>query len=165
MDMFEKQPELMEGRMFYQDANGNITTTPPPEMQEALNFNEANMAAMGWTRVDPQDGSTAPDQSLYMPRDAELYDSSARSGAAIFNNTEYPNASSPGSSPINNRYSSQPEGATQSAPTTTGTNPQSSYNPLVSPYPGDASTTPYYVSNAAQSGYEYALPPTPSSRK
>lgn len=165
MDMFEKQPELMEGRMFYQDANGNITTTPPPEMQEALNFNEANMAAMGWTRVDPQNGSTAPDQSLYMPRDAELYDSSARSGAAIFNNTEYPNASSPGSSPINNRYSSQPEGAPQSAPTTTGTNPQSSYNPLVSPYPGDTSTTPYYVSNAAQSGYEYALPPTPSSRK
>lgn len=165
MEMFEKQPELMEGRMFYQDANGNITTTPPPEMQEAFNFNEANMAAMGWTRVDDQNGSTAEDQSLYMPRDAELYDSSARSGAAIFNNMEYPNASSPGSSPINNRYSSQPEGTPNSAPTATGTNPQSSYNPLVSPYPGDTSTTPYYVSNAAQSGYEYALPPTPSSRK
>lgn len=164
MDLFEKQPELMEGRMFYQDANGNITTTPPPEMQEALNFNEANMAAMGWTRVGDQNATTAADQSLYMPRDAELYDSSARSGAAIFNNTEYPNASSPGSSPINNRYSSQPEGTHQSAPTT-GTNPQAYNNPLVSPYPGDTSTTPYYVSNAAQSDYEYALPPTPSSRK
>ncbi len=164
MEMFEKQPELMEGRMFYQDANGNITTTPPPEMQQAFNFNEAKMAAMGWTRVDDQNGSTTADQSLYMPRDAELYDSSARSGAAIFNNTEYPNASSPGSSPINNRYSSQPEGASQNAPTS-GANPQSSYNPIVSPYPGDAATTPYYVSNAAQTDYEYVLPPTPSPRK
>lgn len=177
METFAQKPELMQGRMFYMDSNGNLTTTPPAEMQQALAFGN-NMEAMGWTQADgtvaaqnaaATSGMTvgSGDQSLYMPKDAEAYDSSARSGAAIWNNTSYPQASNPGASPLNNRYSdgnttidSTIPAAQNAAPI--GTNPQTYYAP--STYsPSAYSTSPYYVSNAASaSEANYAFPPRPN---
>lgn len=172
MQTFEEKPELMEGRMFYMDSNGNLTTTPPPEMRQALNY--GSLENQGWTRVDDAGGGattasigmTSADgsESIYMPRDAEAYDASARSGAAVWSNSMYPNASSPGSSPINNRYSDGAQNSGDQIPVNTNggnapaqTSPQTYYSPY------DGNVSPYYVSNAAATSAEdYAFPPKPS---
>jgi len=38
MDVYSQKPELMEGRVFYMDKDGKMTTTPPPEFQQALGY-------------------------------------------------------------------------------------------------------------------------------
>jgi len=38
MDVFSQKPELMEGRVFYMDKDGKMTTTPPAEFQQALGY-------------------------------------------------------------------------------------------------------------------------------
>ncbi len=139
MEAFEKKPELMEGRMFYIDSNGNMTTTPPPEMQQALGVN-AEMLAQGWVpsnqaNANSQTGNNA-EEPLYMPRDPEAYDASARSGIANMSNNQYPSASTPGASPINSRYSSgSGQGSTPGSPSPGQSDggyraiPQTSYAP------------------------------------
>lgn len=171
MTAFQENPALMEGRMFYMDSNGNLTTTPLPEMQQAL-WHGGNMESQGWTQVDQnaQIGQTFANTSMtandsgepiYMPRDVEAYDSSARSGAAIWPNNAYPQASSPGSSPLNNRYSDA-EGSVQQGSTTGGANgnqipPQSFHTP------SQFNASPYYFSNASATTMndEYLFPPQP----
>ena len=165
METFQQKPELMEGRMFYMDSNGNLTTTPPPEMQQALNY--GNMEAQGWTRVDAgQPAGTSNDvfspnesEPLYMPRNSDAYDSSARSGAVLWSNPQYPQPPGPGSSPINNRYSdgagAAPQGTNVGAPNVAPqVPPQSSYMP-------SNNLSPYYVSNASASEMEFEFPPRP----
>ena len=139
MEAFEQKPELMEGRMFYIDSNGNMTTTPPPEMRQALASN-ADLIAQGWVPVDQGNANSFNGannaEPIYMPRDVEEYDASARSGAATYQNREYPNASNPGASPINNRYS---DGAANS--TTIDDSraiPQTSFSPTYSTIPANA---------------------------
>lgn len=170
MDSFEQNPQLMEGRMFYMDSNGQLTTTPPPEMQKALGYGGMSMEAQGWTRVDQGAGlqgmttaAATPDgEPIYMPTDAEAYDASARSGAAIWSNDQYPRASNPGSSPLNNRYSGDanaaPQGAVVPGAGTQTVSPQSSYSP------SNYGTAPRYISNAssAPTTSNYAFPPQPS---
>ena len=174
MESFEQNPQLMEGRMFYMDSNGELTTTPPPEMQQALGYG-TNMEALGWTRVDQANGlqgnmistpAATPDgEPIYMPSNAETYDASARSGAAIWSNDQYPQASNPGASPINNRYSNGANVAPQgmgAVPDMGGAGvqtipPQSSYSP------SNYGTAPRYISNAssAPTTSNYAFPPQP----
>ena len=167
MESFEQNPQLMEGRMFYMDSDGNLTTTPPPEMQKALVYGGLNMEAQGWTRVDQPNGlqggmttaAATPDgEPIYMPSDAEAYDASARSGAAIWSNEQYPQASNPGSSPLNNRYSNGANAAPQGMGTGVQTvPPQSSYTP------SNYGSAPQYFSNAssAPTTSNYAFPPQP----
>ncbi len=131
METFEQKPELMEGRMFYIDSNGNMTTTPPKEMLQALGGN-AEMLAQGWVPSDQANANGATNangaEPLYMPRDPEAYDASARSGIATMSNNQYPSASTPGASPINSRYSdpaSVPQQATPNA-----VQPQSSFQTI-----------------------------------
>lgn len=139
METFEQKPELMEGRMFYLDSNGNLTTTPPPEMQQALGSN-VDMIAQGWT---PSESSATPAQQgdsapIYMPRDTEAYDASARSGAAFYSNNQYPAASNAGNSPINARFSTSPAPANvgNDAPITR-TIPETSYSPTINSAPSN----------------------------
>ena len=168
MESFEQNPQLMEGRMFYMDSNGELTTTPPPEMQQALGYG-TNMEALGWTRVDQANGlqgnamttaAATPDgEPIFMPTNAETYDASARSGAAIWSNDQYPQASNPGSSPLNDRYSNGANAAPQGMGGTGAQTipPQSSYSP------SNYGTAPRYVSNASSTAAtsNYAFPPQP----
>lgn len=126
LESFEKNPELMEGRVFYMDANGNLTTTPPAEFLQAQNnwqiTNVGEPITVGNMSEDPN--------SIYMPQNTDEYDASARSGAAIMQSDPYTQGAGSGSSPLNQRY----------APTENRTTPipQTSYSTSRSP-----ATIPY----------------------
>ena len=109
MSRYEKTPELMEGMVFYQDENGNLTTTPPADFQTAGvegaiggsfdgSFGASYPGVGGAATL-----GTGPDgRPLVLPSDNETYDANPNSGAASLTNPAYPNAATPGNSPLNN---------------------------------------------------------------
>lgn len=181
MEMLEQKPELMQGRVFYMDANGNMTTTPPPEFLQASN--EWQISSVGDPVPVGTDGAvpnvsanggaivSGAEPPIYMPQNTDDYDASARSGAAIMN--PYVNqGEASGSSPLNDRYGTgagQPAGtAPQQVPNTNGmgmsyqTIPQTAYTqnyPTVLPY-GYSAPSPNYVPQTG--GAPSSFPPRPS---
>ncbi len=106
MSTFEKSPELMEGMVFYQDENGNLTRTPPADFQ-TVSGGGFGADASGAFAGGIQTLGTAPDGSpLLLPSNNETYDSAPNSGAASLTNAVYPNAATPSVSPLNGNYSS-----------------------------------------------------------
>ena len=109
MSRYEKTPELMEGMVFYQDADGKLTTTPPADFQTA-----GVEGAIGgsFDASYPGGGATAfgtgsDGRPLVLPGDNETYDANPNSAAATLTNPAYPNAATPGASPLNN-WGTQP---------------------------------------------------------
>lgn len=161
METFNEKPELMEGRVFYMDENGNMTTTPPASFLQAQNnwqvTNVGEPVPVGDGQVYGGNGSMMTDpngQQLFMPQNTDEYDASARSGAAIMQQDTM-NAAS-GSSPLNQRYSNGTQQQQQSQPATPQMVPNTSYSRSYSP-----STIPYnYQAAPAQS--PSAFPPRPT---
>jgi len=50
MDVYSQKPELMEGRVFYMDKDGKMTTTPPPEFQQALGYT-GSLDGIDWSHT------------------------------------------------------------------------------------------------------------------
>ena len=161
MERYEQKPELMEGGTFYMDSNGNLSLTPPEEMRQAINGINSLPANVDWSQIQqqPQPGFSGDgtDQGVYMPSNTELYDSSARSGAAIMSNNPYPSATQTSSSPINKRYSNGADAQGYGAPNGNNVDPngatyraipQTSYSP-----------NPYYV---APNSAPMPIPPRPT---
>lgn len=110
MSRYEKTPELMEGMVFYQDADGKLTTTPPADFQTAGVEGAIGGSLDGsFAGVDGATTfGTGPDgRPLVLPGDNETYDANPNSGAASLTNPAYPNAATPGASPLNN-WGTQP---------------------------------------------------------
>ncbi len=110
MSRYEKTPELMEGMVFYQDADGKLTTTPPADFQTAGvegaiggSFDGSFGASYpGGVGVGATAFGTGSDgRPLVLPGDNETYDANPNSAAATLTNPAYPNAATPGSSPLN----------------------------------------------------------------
>lgn len=106
MSRYEKTPELMEGMVFYQDADGKLTTTPPADFQTAGvegaiggSFNASYPGGVGGATAFGTDPDGRP---LVLPGDNETYDANPNSAAATLTNPAYPNAAPPGASPLNN---------------------------------------------------------------
>lgn len=143
MSRYEKTPELMEGMVFYQDADGKLTTTPPADFQTSGvegsiggSFDASYPGVGGATTI-----GTGPDgRSLVLPGDNETYDANPNSAAATLTNPAYPNVATPGASPLN----------TWGTPSTGGVYPSGSY-------PANAAPSGSYPGNAAPSG---AYPPS-----
>lgn len=151
MAMFEEKPELMEGRVFYMDEAGNMTTTPPAEFLQAQNqwqltdVGEPVPVDGAQIGADAQvlSGSNA-EPPIYMPSNTDLYDASARSGAAIL-----PGNPGSSSSPINQRYdaapnTSTPNGAGVSYQSFPQTSYSQSFTPGAIPYNYNAAPSPAY---------------------
>lgn len=112
MEMLEQKPELMQGRIFYLDSNGNMTTTPPPEFLQASNdwqvTNVGDPVAVG---QDPNGFVTNNgfvnngEPPVYMPQNTDDYDASVRSGVAnMTNDSAFLRNAASGTSPINSQY-------------------------------------------------------------
>ncbi|MDO5308798.1 MAG: hypothetical protein Q4G03_04830 [Planctomycetia bacterium] len=160
MENFEQKPELMEGRVFYMDSNGNLTTTPPEEMRQALNGYNSIQGNIDWSQAQPINSAgnyalPGSDSGVYMPHDMEQYDSSARSGAAIMSNNPYPNTNQSTVSPLNERYSNGNENYAPSTQTPYNNNNTETYRAV----PQTSYSNPYYV---APNNEPVALPPKPS---
>ncbi len=185
MEMFDQKPELMEGRVFYMDENGNMTTTPPASFLQAQNNWQLTdvgepVAVPDGTPINadgqvingaPNGQSVAPGMSseteppIYMPQNTDDYDASARSGAATLPGNAYRPGEGSSSSPINRRYAPQnqtPNGTSGLPPNTTGAGvayqsfPQTSYSQSFSP-----SAIPYNY-NATRTSVPANFPPRPS---
>jgi len=135
MSRYEKTPELMEGMVFYQDADGKLTTTPPADFQTAGvegaiggSF-DASAYPGGVVGGATAFGTGADGRPLVLPGDNETYDANPNSAAATLTNPAYPNAAPQGVSPLNN----------WSAPSTGG-------------YPANAVPSGSYPGNAVPSG-------------
>ncbi|MBQ6826426.1 MAG: hypothetical protein IJO46_00295, partial [Thermoguttaceae bacterium] len=105
MSRYEKTPELMEGMVFYQDADGKLTTTPPADFQAAGvesafggSFDASYPGGVGATAF----GNGPDGRPLVLPGDNETYDANPNSAAATLTNPAYPNAAPRGVSPLNN---------------------------------------------------------------
>ncbi len=105
MSRYEKTPELMEGMVFYQDADGKLTTTPPADFQTAGvegsigGSVDGSFAGVGGATTI----GTGPDgRPLVLPGDNETYDANPNSGAASLTNPAYPNVATPGAAPLDN---------------------------------------------------------------
>ena len=184
MEMFDQKPELMEGRVFYMDENGNMTTTPPASFLQAQN---------NWQLTDVGEPITIPDGAqlsadgqivngsgaqfmnagfgseaeppIYMPTNTDDYDASARSGAATLPGNAYMPGEGSSSSPLNQRYAptnQTPGAANGLPPNTTGAGvtyqsfPQTSYSQSFSP-----GAIPYNF-NANRTSSPANFPPRPS---
>ncbi len=97
MSRYEKAPELMEGMIFYQDADGKLTTTPPADFQTAGvegaiggSFDASYPGGVGGASAF---GTGANGQPLVLPGDNETYDANPNSAAATLANPAYPSAS------------------------------------------------------------------------
>ncbi len=119
MSRYEKNPELMEGGIFYMDENGELTTTPPKDFATA-----GVETAFGGSFPDGATtfGTGPNGEPTVLPGDNETYDANPNSGAASLTNGMYPNAATPGNSPLNRRYGT---------PTTAA--PGASYTPSAFP--------------------------------
>ncbi|MBQ9874713.1 MAG: hypothetical protein IJM30_09635 [Thermoguttaceae bacterium] len=113
METFEQKPELMEGRVFYMDSDGNMTTTPPQEFLQAQNsWQLTNVGA-------PTQGDATPIQGGIqgglpgepVPATTDDYDARVNSGAATKPSGQFMGTESSSSSPLNNRYDSAPSPA------------------------------------------------------
>lgn len=152
MSRYEKSPELMEGMVFYQDENGKLTTTPPADFQTAGAENAfgGSFADLGATTI----GTGPNGEPTVLPGDNETYDANPNSGAASLTNGMYPNAATPGNSPLNRRYetpstvapgasyvpSAFPSGGFQTIPETSfGPRTVPSNAPVYAPTPGGTS--------------------------
>lgn len=139
MSRYEKTPELMEGMVFYQDADGKLTTTPPADFQTAGVENafggsfDASYSG-GVVGGASTFGTGSDGRPLVLPGDNETYDANPNSAAATLTNPAYPNAATPGNSPLNH-WGTQSNGA----------------------YPTNAVPSGSYPTNAAPSG---AYPPS-----
>lgn len=180
METFNEKPELMEGRVFYMDSNGNMTTTPPAEFLQAqnnwqvTNVGDPVPANGAPIQGDPATNASGSGQiplngsivggangSIYMPSNTDDYDASARSGAAMMGADPYVQNAASGSSPINQRYSNgangspAPNGTNASAPNgaTYETVPNTSYRQSFSP-----GAIPYNYAPAPN-----AFPPQPQT--
>ncbi len=107
MSRYEKTPELMEGMVFYQDADGKLTTTPPADFQTAgvegaiggsFDGSYSGVGVGGASAF----GTGADGRPLVLPGDNETYDANPNSAAATLTNPAYPNAAPRGVSPLNN---------------------------------------------------------------
>lgn len=111
MSRYEKTPELMEGMVFYQDENGNLTTTPPADFQTAgVEGAIGGSFDASFGASYPGVGGASDGRPLVLPSDNETYDANPNSGAASLANPAYPNAATPGNSPLNN-WGAQPGAA------------------------------------------------------
>ncbi len=135
MSRYEKTPELMEGMVFYQDADGKLTTTPPADFQTAGvegaiggSF-DASAYPGGVVGGATAFGTGADGRPLVLPGDNETYDANPNSAAATLTNPAYPNAAPQGVSSLNN----------WSAPSTGG-------------YPANAVPSGSYPANAVPAG-------------
>lgn len=106
MSTFEKSPELMEGMVFYQDENGNLTRTPPADFQTVSGDGFSADASGMFAGGIPSLGTSPDGTPLLLPSNNETYDSAPNSGAASLTNAVYPNAATPSASPLNGNYSS-----------------------------------------------------------
>ncbi len=68
MDVFSQKPELMEGRVFYMDKDGKMTTTPPPEFQQALGYT-GSLDGIDWahTTFESPQGTVVDEQGRLLP--------------------------------------------------------------------------------------------------
>ncbi|MBR2006205.1 MAG: hypothetical protein IJ991_18765 [Thermoguttaceae bacterium] len=134
MSRYEKTPELMEGMVFYQDADGKLTTTPPADFQTAgvegaIGGSFDASYPGGVVGGAAAFGTGADGRPLVLPGDNETYDANPNSAAATLTNPAYPNAAPQGVSSLNN----------WSAPSTGG-------------YPANAVPSGSYPGNAVPSG-------------
>ncbi|MBR4834306.1 MAG: hypothetical protein IKU86_08265 [Thermoguttaceae bacterium] len=173
MSRFEKNPEAMEGMIFYQDENGELTTTPPKD------FATAGVDASFGGSFDGSFGGAFPGgattigtgpngEPTVLPGDNETYDANPNSGAASLTNGMYPNAATPGNSPLNNRYGTPPIAAPGAAYTPSAfpsgayqTIPETSFGPSVGRR-AVPSNAPVYAPTPRGNAGPALFPPRPS---
>ncbi|MBQ2849218.1 MAG: hypothetical protein IJE77_01945, partial [Thermoguttaceae bacterium] len=93
--------------VFYQDADGKLTTTPPADFQTAgvegaIGGSFDASYPGGFVGGASTFGTGSDGRPLVLPGDNETYDANPNSAAATLTNPAYPNAAPQGVSPFNN---------------------------------------------------------------